>query len=112
MLWRRSERENGITVSTRDQGKARRDRGVFMDYLQVPCTSRPRERQGHEGSALRKDAQNNALRCQADALRRVQDHRRSLSSLVSFKTPNLAAKKLFLNPTETHPTDETEKVSL
>ena len=97
MRWRRSERKNGTALSARNQDKAGRDGGVFVDYLQVSCTSRPRERQGHERSALGEDAKNNAVRCEADALRRVQDHRGSLSSVLIWRPRLLLTLEQYKN---------------
>ncbi len=74
----------GEVVSTRDQSQTCRDCGFFVDRLPVACTSRPRERQGHERSAFREDAEGDAFRYEAHALRRIQDHRRSLSALDRF----------------------------
>jgi hypothetical protein len=80
MCWRRPEREDGDVVSKRDQSQACRDRGIFMDRLQVARTFRPRELQSHVRSAFREDAEGDAFRHEAHALRRIQDDRRSLSS--------------------------------
>ena len=57
MCWRRPEREDGDVVSKRDQSQACRDRGIFMDRLQVARTFRPPELQSHVRSAFREDAE-------------------------------------------------------
>jgi uncharacterized protein YbaA (DUF1428 family) len=44
-----------------------------------------REREGHEGPAHCTDAKDHAVRCKAHDVRRIQDDRRSVSSLISIQ---------------------------